>query len=157
METLRARFLEGMSRGGLFAFNWAAHRPQNVAGVYVDAPVCDFKSWPGGKGKGPGSAGDWQRLLKVHGFKNEDEALAWKLNPVDNLEPLAKAKVPIFAVIGAADEVVPVEENIDLLEKRLKELGGSIEVIRKPGGKHHPHSLPDPAPIVDFAVKAAAR
>lgn len=149
--------LEGFSRGGLYAFNWGARRPELTAGIYADAPVCDFKSWPGGKGKGPGSAGDWQRLLKVHGFKNEDEALAWKLNPVDHMEPLAKAKVPVFAVIGAADEVVPVEENIDLLEKRLKEFGGSIEVIRKPGGKHHPHSLPDPAPIVDFAVKAAAR
>ena len=61
--------LEGFSRGGLFAFNWAALHPDRVAGLYVDAPVCDFKSWP--------------------------------------------------------------------------------------GGKHHPHSLPDPAPIVDFAVLAA--
>jgi pimeloyl-ACP methyl ester carboxylesterase/lysophospholipase L1-like esterase len=149
--------LEGFSRGGLYAFNWGARRPEFTAGIYVDAPVCDFKSWPGGKGKGPGSAGDWQRLLKAYGFKNEEEAQAWKLNPVDNLEPLAKAEVPVFAVIGAADEVVPVEENIDLLEKRLKGLGGSIEVIRKPGGKHHPHSLKDPTPIVDFAIKAAAR
>ena len=24
--------------------------------IYVDAPVCDFKSWPGGKGKGKGKA-----------------------------------------------------------------------------------------------------
>lgn len=149
--------LEGFSRGGLYAFNWGARRPDLTAGIYVDAPVCDFKSWPGGKGKGPGSAADWQRLLKAYGFKSEEEALAWKSNPVDNLEPLAKAGVPILAVIGAADEVVPVEENIDLLEKRLKELGGKIEVIRKPGGKHHPHSLKDPAPIVDFVLKAVAR
>lgn len=149
--------LEGFSRGGLYAFNWGARRPELTAGIYVDAPVCDFKSWPGGKGKGPGSAGDWQRLLKAYGFKNENEALEWKLNPVDHVEPLATAKVPVFAVIGAADEVVPVDENIDLLEKRLNELGGTIEVIRKPGGKHHPHSLPDPAPIVDFVLKAVAR
>ena len=96
-------------------------------------------------------------MLKAYGFKSEDEALAWKLNPVDHLEALAKGRVPVFAVIGDADEVVPVEENIDLLEKRLKELGGSIEVIRKPGGKHHPHSLKDPMPIVDFVLKAVAR
>jgi lysophospholipase L1-like esterase/pimeloyl-ACP methyl ester carboxylesterase len=149
--------LEGFSRGGLYAFNWGALRPMLTAGIYVDAPVCDFKSWPGGKGKGPGSAGDWQRLLAAYGFKNEDEALAWKMNPVDRLEPLARAGVPILAVIGDADEVVPVAENIDLVEKRYRELGGVIAVIRKPGGKHHPHSLPDPAPIVDFAVKAVAR
>lgn len=144
----RKPVLEGFSRGGLFAFNWAARRPDQVAGLYVDAPVCDFKSWPGGKGAGPGSAADWQRLLKVYGM-DEAKALAWPFNPVDNLAPLAKAGIPIFCVAGAADEVVPVAENIDLVEKRYRELGGAITVIRKPGGKHHPHSLPDPAPIVE--------
>jgi pimeloyl-ACP methyl ester carboxylesterase/lysophospholipase L1-like esterase len=145
--------LEGLSRGGLFAFNWAALHPDRVAGLYVDAPVCDFKSWPGGKGVGPGSPGDWQTLLKVYGF-TEAQALAYDKNPVDNLAPLAKAHIPILAVIGDADEVVPVSENINLVETRYQALGGKIQVIRKPGGKHHPHSLPDPAPIVDFAVLA---
>ena len=147
--------LEGFSRGGLFAFNWAALHPDRVAGLYVDAPVCDFKSWPGGKGGGPGSTNDWQNLLKVYGF-TEAQALAYDKNPVDNLAPMALAHIPIFAVIGAADEVVPVSENIDLVEKRYQTLGGKIEVIRKPGGKHHPHSLRDPAPIVDFVVSATA-
>jgi pimeloyl-ACP methyl ester carboxylesterase/lysophospholipase L1-like esterase len=146
--------LEGFSRGGLFAFNWAALHPDRVAGLYVDAPVCDFKSWPGGKGVGPGSPGDWQALLKVYGL-TEQQALAYDKNPVDNLAPLAKAHIPILAIIGDADEVVPVSENINLVETRYQALGGKIRVIRKPGGKHHPHSLPDPAPIVDFAVLAA--
>ena len=146
--------LEGLSRGGLFAFNWASLRPGNVAGLYVDAPVCDFKSWPGGKGLGPGSPEDWQRLLKVYGFTDE-QALAYDKNPVDTLAPLAKAGIPIFAVIGAADEAVPVSENIDIVENRYKELGGTSTVIRKPGGKHHPHSLVDPTPIVAFAVSAS--
>lgn len=38
--------LFGLSRGGLYALNWAEKNPLCVAGVYVDAPVCDFKSWP---------------------------------------------------------------------------------------------------------------
>jgi pimeloyl-ACP methyl ester carboxylesterase/lysophospholipase L1-like esterase len=146
--------LEGFSRGGLFAFNWAALHPDRVAGLYVDAPVCDFKSWPGGKGVGPGSPGDWQTLLKVYGF-TEAQALAYDKNPVDNLAPLAKAHIPILAVIGDADEVVPVSENINLVETRYQALGGKMQVIRKPGGKHHPHSLVDPTPIVDFSVLAA--
>lgn len=146
--------LEGFSRGGLFAFNWAARHPDRVAGLYVDAPVCDFKSWPGGKGRGPGSAADWQRLLSAYGL-NEEQALAYPDNPVDNLAPLAKAGIPILAVIGEADEVVPVDENTDRVEQRYRAMGGVIEVIRKPGCKHHPHSLPDPAPIVDFVLKAA--
>lgn len=147
--------LEGFSRGGLFAFNWAALHPDRVASLYVDAPVCDFKSWPGGKGMGPGSPEDWQRCLKAYGF-GEAQAMGYAKNPVDQLAPLAKAGVPILAVVGDSDEVVPVSENIDVVEKRYKELGGKIEVIRKPGGKHHPHSLQDPKPIVDFILAAAA-
>jgi len=146
--------LEGFSRGGLFAFNWAARHPDQVACLYVDAPVCDFKSWPGGKGKGKGSAGDWQRLLKVHGL-TEEQALAYKLNPVDNLTPLAKAMIPILSVCGDADQVVPMAENTSLVEQRYKALGGHIEVIAKPNCDHHPHSLKDPTPIVEFVLKHA--
>lgn len=148
--------LEGFSRGGLFSLNWAARHPDRVACIYNDAPVCDFKSWPGGKGQGPGSPGDWERCLKVYGL-TETEALAYKLNPVDNLAPLAKAKIPLLHVCGDADEVVPYAENSELLAKRYKELGGEIELIAKPGVKHHPHSLKDPAPIVDFILQHTAR
>ncbi|MEZ6081375.1 MAG: hypothetical protein R3C56_38610 [Pirellulaceae bacterium] len=51
--------LEGFSRGGLYSLNWAARNPDKVACIYNDAPVCDFKSWPGGKGRGKGSIADW--------------------------------------------------------------------------------------------------
>jgi alpha-beta hydrolase superfamily lysophospholipase len=72
---------------------------------------------------------------------------------VDNLAPLAKAKISILSVCGDADKVVPIEENTRLVEQRYKALGGHIEVIVKPGCDHHPHSLKDPAPIVEFVQK----
>ena len=78
--------LEGMSRGGLIIFNWGTRNAEKVACIYGDAPVCDFKSWPGGKGKGKGSPRDWKLVLDVYGFKNEMEALDYKFNPIDNLE-----------------------------------------------------------------------
>ena len=46
--------LVGLSRGGLYCYHWALAHPDRVACIYADAPVCDFKSWPGGKGKGKG-------------------------------------------------------------------------------------------------------
>ena len=144
--------LEGFSRGGLFSLNWAARNPAKVACIYNDAPVCDFKSWPGGKGKSKGSTGDWERCLKVYGL-TEAEALEYKLNPVDNLAPLAKAKIPLLHVCGDADEAVPFDENTRLLETRYKALGGPITVIAKPGVGHHPHSLKDPTPIVEFITR----
>jgi pimeloyl-ACP methyl ester carboxylesterase len=145
--------LEGMSRGGLIIFNWAIANPDKVACIYGDAPVCDFKSWPGGKGKGKGGGGAWQQCMKAYGFKNEAEALAYKGNPVDSLEPLAKARIPLLLVVGDADNVVPVTENAAIVEERYRKLGGPITVIHKPGVGHHPHSLKDPAPIVEFVLE----
>jgi pimeloyl-ACP methyl ester carboxylesterase len=147
--------LVGLSRGGLYCYNWAAANPEKVACIYGDAPVCDFKSWPGGKGKGKGSARDWKLVLERYGFPDEAAALAYTKNPVDNLAPLAAAKVPLLHVYGDADEDVPWDENTGLLADRYRKLGGSIELIAKPGVGHHPHGLDDPAPIVDFIVKHA--
>jgi sialate O-acetylesterase len=147
--------LEGFSRGGLFAFNWAAKNPGLVSCIYVDAPVCDFKSWPAGKGKGVGSPEDWTKLKKAYRFETEKEAVNYKFNPVDNLKPLAASRIPIIAVCGQTDDVVPMDENINIIEKEYKKLGGTIKVIAKPNNGHHPHSLKDPAPIVDFILENA--
>jgi hypothetical protein len=52
------------------------------------------------------------------------------------------------------DEALDPSKNTLLFEQKVKALGGSIIVIHKPGFKHHPHSLPNPQPIVDFILKA---
>ncbi|MFT6620373.1 MAG: alpha/beta hydrolase family protein [Verrucomicrobiia bacterium] len=145
--------LIGMSRGGLIIFNWAKANPDKLSCIYADAPVCDFKSWPAGKGTGKGHKGTWEQCLKVYGL-TDAEAAAAKVNPIDGLEPLATAKIPLLHVVGDADQVVPVEENTGVLEKRYLALGGPIEVIHKPGVGHHPHSLNPPTRIVDFILKA---
>jgi len=144
--------LEGMSRGGLIIFNWAKKNPDKVSSIYGDAPVCDIKSWPGGKGTVKGSAKTWQQCLEVYGY-SEEEALVAKSNPIDDLKKMATAQVPILNVVGDADVVVPISENSDILEERYRKLGGPIKVIHKPGIGHHPHSLKDPKPIVDFILK----
>jgi pimeloyl-ACP methyl ester carboxylesterase len=144
--------LIGISRGGLYAYRWASKNPDKVLCIYGDAPVCDFKSWPGGRGKGAGSPGDWAALKKHYGFQDDAEALAWKGNPVDILAPLAKAKVALIHVVGDADDVVPVNENTAVLERRYKKLGGTVQVIHRPGVGHHPHGLDDPAPVVRFIL-----
>lgn len=145
--------LVGLSRGGLYCYNWAAANPDKVSCIYADAPVCDFKSWPGGKGKGKGDPKNWAIVMKLWGFKDEAEALAAKVNPVDQLAPLAKNGVPLLHVYGDADDVVPWQENTGLMAERYKALGGSITLIAKPGVGHHPHGLEDSTPIVDFIVK----
>lgn len=151
--------LIGLSRGGLYCYNWAAANPDKVACIYADAPVCDFKSWPGGKpkglGKGEGSAAEWVKLLKAYDFKSDAEAIAFRGNPSDNLKPLAAANIPLLHVYGDADTAVPWDENTGVLAERYKQLGGNITLIPKPGVNHHPHGLTNPAPIVDFILKYA--
>ncbi len=142
--------LVGLSRGGLYCYNWAIANPDKVACIYGDAPVCDFKSWPGGSGAGKRSEGDWARVLESYGFKSDAEAIAYSGNPVDNLGPLADQKIPLLHVFGDADDVVPWNENTGIVASRYQALGGEIQLIRKPGIGHHPHGLDDSTPIVDF-------
>ena len=147
--------LVGLSRGGLYCYNWAIANPTKVSCIYGDAPVCDFKSWPGGKGKGKGDPKNWSFVLKLWNFNNEGEALAYLGNPVDNLAALAKHQVPLLHVYGDADDVVPADENTTLLAKRYQALGGNITLIAKPGVGHHPHGLEDSTPIIEFILKHA--
>ena len=145
--------LEGFSRGGLFAVNWAVAHPDRVSCLYLDAPVLDVKSWPAGFGKGKGSPGDWERCKQVYGFADDGAAKAFKGNPVDQAAVLAKAKVAILSVCGDADDVVPLAENSGLLKERGAAVGLEMELISKAGVGHHPHSLKDPEPIVRFVLK----
>ena len=148
--------LIGLSRGGLYAHRYAAEHPEKVAVIYDDAAVCDFKSWPGGKGKGRGSPKDWAACLEAYGFADDTAALAWRGNPVDTLPTLAAAGIALVQVVGDTDDVVPPAENADLVIDRYKKLGGTIEVFRKPDCGHHPHGLDDPGPVVAFILKHAA-
>ncbi|MBN2514281.1 MAG: hypothetical protein JXB18_15185 [Sedimentisphaerales bacterium] len=144
--------LEGMSRGGLIVMNWAKKNPNCVSCIYIDAPICDIRSWPGGKGAC--ASGDpvlWKKCLEAYGL-SEEEAETFADNPVDNMGPLAKANVPILSVCGDADTAAIMDENIRVLEKRYKAISGRIDIIVKEGVGHHPHSLKVPTPIVNFVT-----
>ena len=125
--------LEGFSRGGLFALNWAIRHPDRTACLYLDAPVCDITSWPAGFGTGKGSPADWERCKGLYGIKDDAEARTANLGPIHHMAALAKARVPILSVVGDADKVVPLAENSALLKTRYEALGGLMEMIVKPG------------------------
>ncbi|MBE3097303.1 MAG: hypothetical protein IMZ44_09270 [Planctomycetes bacterium] len=114
------------SRGGLMLYNWAAEHPQSVrciGGIYT---VCDQSSWPG-----------LAKSCTAYGM-GEDElrkALA-QHNPIERLEPLAKAKIPILHLHGNADTLVPLERNSAELARRYRRLGGEMELVVV-GGKGH--------------------
>lgn len=150
--------LEGVSRGGLFIYRWAARNPTKVACIYADTPVCDFKSWPLGQGTGVGAPKAWQTLLKQYGF-TEEQALAHQENPIDVLAPLAENKIPLLHLISLNDMVVPPVENTYILAERYRKLGGSIELMEVPVGTRaqgHHFDHPDPKRAADFIEKHVA-
>lgn len=128
--------LEGVSRGGLYVYSFAKKYPERVSCIYAEAPVCDIKSWPGGKMAAKGDPESWKQLMAAYGFKSEKEALEYADNPVDNLEKLAAAKVPVFHSIGLNDSIVPSDENTYLLINRYIRLGGPATVCSNTIGKH---------------------
>lgn len=145
--------LEGVSRGGLYIYNWAKRNPLKVSCIYAEAPVCDFKSWPGGKGAGKGSPQDWALTLKQYGF-SESEALVYKDNPIDNLGGLAAVKVPILHAIGLNDKIVPNSENTFILVNNYLKLGGIATVIPMTKGEQtlegHHFNIENPEKIAYF-------
>jgi len=158
--------LEGLSRGGLYVYNFSAAHPDKVACIYADCAVVNFESWPAGKSvfpevTGPGAKGSWESLKKSYRFKDDAQAKGSKLNPINNLQLIADAKIPVFHVIGDADSVVPPAENTLLLKTNFEKLGGKMELIVKPGEKHA-HGLANYQPLIDWVIQnscgvAAAR
>ena len=147
--------LEGMSRGGLIIYNWAAKNPKKVACIYGDAPVMDIKSWPLNWGDClDENKRSMSLLLEAYGFANAEEAMAWNKNPLSHARKLAKAKIPMIHVVGDIDAGVPVAENTAIFEREVAKYGHSVHVIHKPNVGHHPHSLNNPEKIVSFILKA---
>lgn len=145
--------LEGMSRGGVYIYNWALANPDKVACIYADAPVLDLKSWPGGQ-KNAGGREPWEDFKKDYNL-TEEQAMNFKNSPLDNASKIAKLGFPMLHVVGDVDDVVPISENTTPFEQRVLAAGGDIQVIHKPAVNHHPHSLPNPTPITNFILKAA--
>lgn len=148
--------LEGVSRGGLYIYGWAKRNPAKVSCIYAEAPVCDFTSWPGGKGSGKGSPDDWKKLLEVYGFTAQ-QALQYSDQPKDNLEALAAYKVPILHVIGLHDSIVPPAENTMVLVNNYIKAGGPATVIPMTKGKQelngHHFPIEHPEALADFIYR----
>jgi pimeloyl-ACP methyl ester carboxylesterase/lysophospholipase L1-like esterase len=138
----------GRSRGGLMTLAWAVENADKVAGFAGIYPVCNLASWPG-LDKACGAYGMTTEELAAHLAEH---------NPIDRLEALAKAGVPLFAIHGDSDVVVPLEANSGEVRKRYEALGGSMQTV-VPAGQGHSmwEGFFQCQELVDFVVAQAKR
>ena len=136
------------SRGGLMLYSWAADNPDKVACITGIYPVCNIASYPGLK-RACGAYGLTEEQLKTDLAKH---------NPIDRLDSLAEAKVPIFHIHGDVDSVVPLEQNSAIIKERYDKLGGPmvLEVVKGQGHNMWSGWFQSQA-LVDFLIKHACR
>ncbi|MBQ2966770.1 MAG: alpha/beta hydrolase [Clostridia bacterium] len=140
----------GMSCGGLIASKFAARHPSYVQVLYLDAPVMNFLSCPAGIGKAGNSM--MQEFVDATGM-NLIDLINYRENPVDKLDILIQNNIPVVMVYGDSDEVVPYDENGQILEKYYRKNNGNIVVFGKENCGHHPHGLTDNTAIIEFIEK----
>jgi pimeloyl-ACP methyl ester carboxylesterase len=140
----------GMSCGGMISILLAAKYPELIRGLYLDAPVMNFLSCPGGFGNAPETTeAMWQEFEKAHGMTKR-ELLLYRKHPIDKLDALIAARKPIYLAYGTADLCVPFEENAIELVRRYEETEIPFVVEAKEGCGHHPHGPQDPAKVIEF-------
>lgn len=110
--------LLGRSRGGLWVTSWACEHPDQVAGIAGIYPVFDLRTYPG--------------LVKAApAYELKPDELQAKLsehNPIERVDVLAKAKVPVFIIHGDEDKVVSLKENSGELAARYEAAGAKDAV-----------------------------
>lgn len=138
----------GMSCGGLQAVYYAAIYPSDIKGVYLDAPVLNLLSCPGGVGEGA----SMMEEFTAHTGMTLSELISYRNHPLDNFGKLAENKIPVFLVCGDSDKTVPYKENGRLLYEFYTAKGLDIKQILKENCDHHPHGLTDRTPLIEWAL-----
>lgn len=135
--------LFGFSRGGLYAFNYALYYPECVEKIYLDAPVLNLKSWPKQNSK------EQAQFFEEYHI-NWDTYKTFHDSPIDNLEEFFACEIPVLLVAGDSDLLVPFAENGKIMLEKSLEYKADLKCILKKECGHHPHSLEDVQPIIEF-------
>lgn len=147
--------LFGVSRAGLSIYRWAIQNTKQVACIYCEGPVLDFKTWPM---QWPQSIGNWEEVKRYYGFTSDSQAIFYKGNPIDNLNPIAQAKIPVRHVISITNEhdtkIVPNEKNTWKAKQLLQQMGHDMDVAIIPEGEEAPYVFDDDS--IEFMISNSA-
>lgn len=140
----------GMSCGGMQGIYSAAKYPDDISCMYLDAPVVNLLSCPAGLGSATSEMmGEFTEKTGM----SLKTLISYRNHPLDCLGAVAEKNIPLFLVGGDSDTIVPFDENGAFIEAAYKKAGSIIKTVVKKGCDHHPHSLEDNTPIIDFILK----
>ncbi len=140
-------FLIGMSWGGFYSTRYAANHPEDVARIYLDAPLMNLGAFKLGK---------WDAAAKAWGKPEEGDWAKDPRMPINLADRIARAKIPVLLLYGGADTVVPPAGNCEIFIPRFKAAGGDIQVFKRETYGHHPHGFQEPekkGAVIDFFEK----
>ncbi|MDD4026112.1 MAG: alpha/beta fold hydrolase [Kiritimatiellae bacterium] len=136
----KARLI-GMSWGGFFSIRYAATYPENVAKIYLDAPLLSFDNFKH-------VPDHWKADMPGQGWKDDPRM------PVNMAKTIVETGIPILLLYGGADTVVPPQSNCIRFAEAFKAAGGKpdkLKVIARGAYAHHPHGVEESEnTIVDF-------
>ena len=140
--------LIGMSWGGFFSTRYAAAYPENVAKIWLDAPLLCFRDFDPNTEKANPRYGPWVETAPADGKWASDPRM-----PLNLAERLAETHIPIYLVYGGQDKSCPPELNAIPFISRFKAAGGEewLTVLYREYFGHHPHGVDvDEDTIIDF-------
>ena len=124
-----------VSNGGLITYGYAFRYPQEIDRIFAIYPAMDFRSWPAFEHVvGPGAI--TPKGLSYGLTPEQMTKMIGEFNPIDNLEPLARAHIPLLHIHGDADKLVPLNPNSTTTVERYREMGGAIELKVMAGSVH---------------------
>ena len=78
-------------------------------------------------------------------------------NPIDRIEPLAKAHVPIYHIHGDCDTAVPLEKNSGELAQRYRRVrrNNDSQCCQRAGAQYKARAGFNAGELVDFVIAQA--
>jgi len=128
LEFAPKAYLIGMSWGGFFSVRYAKNYPQNVAKIYLDAPLLCFKDFRIG-------IGPWENRMPSEGWADSPEM------PVNMAAAIAKDEIPVLILYGGTDTTCVPASNCELFATRFKKSGGDLMMVKRGLYAHHPHGV----------------
>jgi hypothetical protein len=148
----------GVYHGGLYMNAWARLRPDRVSVLYLDNGVCDIRSWRGGfalSRRERGSAKGRAMYEPRSATRTTGRGEAKVLPPAESLLPAIKSGVSSSHATAPPTRPSTLRRQCGACVKLWQDNGGRVKLFPKEGGDHHPHGLPDSAPLIEVLVAEA--